>query len=386
MKKHLLIICGCIASMAIFFCSALHAQSKPTQLYSNPAAPVGNAKLTVPVVVKPILNTWLRDTYVTFGPDGYYYMTGTTATAGRKFSNGRIHCWDYNDGIYLWRSKDMHQWQSMGLIWSFDKDGAAWQREGRPIAKGSKSVNGDVLDSMYRALWAPEIHYLKGKKKWVIVACLNGGMGSFVLTSKTGKPEGPYQNIEGNKTKTIFPQIDLSIFEDTDGKVYLLGHDHYIARMKDDLSDIAEPFKKLLETPYNPDPYIEGIYLDKHNGKYQLLQTVWSIPKPDGTYTYLRDEAKDKVYSYDVVVAEADHIYGPYGPRYPAILGGGHNNFFKDKQGKWWSTTFFNPRGIMGTKYPITCRPAVVPLKWENGHIMPDEQSAQAFYSKQQTN
>lgn len=390
MKKKLLIFYGCIIFGISLFSYPLYAQThantnKP--LYSDPAAPVGNAALTVPVVVKPILNVWLRDTYVTLGPDGFYYMTGTTATAGRKFPNNRIHCWDYNDGIYLWRSKDMHSWQSLGLIWSFDKDAADWQKRGRPIAKGSKSVNGDMLDSMYRALWAPEIHYLKNKKKWVIVACLNGDMGSFVLTSSSGKPEGPYQNIEGNKTHTIFPEIDLSIFEDNNGEVYLLGHDHYIARMKNDLSDIAEPFKKLIETPYNPEPYIEGIYLDKHNGKYQLLQTVWSVPKTDGTYTYLRDNAKNKTLeSYDVVIAEADNIYGPYGPRYAAILEGGHNNLFCDKQGGWWSTTFFNPRGQMGAKYPVTCRPAVVPLKWVNGRLMPDEEKAKAFYSKQKTN
>lgn len=356
----------------------------PTQQYSDPNAPINNIKLTVPAEVKPILNVWLRDTYVILGPDSYYYMTGTTATPGRPFPNGRVHCWDYNDGIYLWRSKDMHQWQPLGLIWSFDKDAAEWQKRGVPIAKGSKSVNGDPLDSMYRAAWAPEIHYIKSKKKWVIAACLNAGQGSFILVSTSGKPEGPYQNIKGNKTHKIFPDIDLSVFEDTDGKVYLLGHDHYIARMKDDLSDIAEPFKKLIETPYNPEPYIEGIYLDKHNGKYQLLQTVWSVQKADGTYTYLRNEARDKnLYSYDVIVAEADNIYGPYGPRYPAILQGGHNNLFVDKQGAWWSTTFFNPRGVMGTRFPVTCRPAVVPLKWVNGHLMPDGEKAKAFYKNQ---
>lgn len=381
-------MCSCLI-VASGLNGPLHAQTTANtnkQHFSNPTAPVGNASLTVSPAVKPVLNTWLRDTYVTFGPDGYYYMTGTTASVGRKFPNGRVHCWDYNDGIYLWRSKDMHTWQPMGLIWSFDKDAADWQKRGRPIAKGTKSVNGDVLDSMYRALWAPEIHYLKSKRKWVIVACLNGDMGSFMLTSTSGKPEGPYQNIEGNKTHNIFPNIDLSIFEDTDGQVYLLGHDHYIARMKNDLSDIAEPFKKLIETPYNPDPYIEGIYLDKHNGKYQLLQTVWSVPKSDSSYTYLRDEARDKtLYSYDVVVAEADNIYGPYGPRYAAILQGGHNNLFRDKQGQWWSTTFFNPRGVMGSKFPVTCRPAVIPVKWADGKLMPDTQRANAFYRNQKT-
>lgn len=373
-----------IACVFVSFTSACAQQrpiKEPQQAFSDPTAPVGDKMLTVPATVKPILNIWMRDTYVTKGPDGYFYLTGTTATPGRYFP-GQIHCWDYNDGLYMWKSRDMKNWSPMGLVWSFDKDAADWQRKGKPIKPGAKSVNGDPLDSLYRAVWAPELHYIKSQKKWLMIACLNGGNGSFVLESTSGKPEGPYRNIKGNETKAIYPNIDLSAFEDTNGEVYLIGHNHYIAKMKKDLSDIAEPFKALKETPYQPDPYIEGVWLDKHHGKYQLLQTVWSVPKPDGSYTYLRDEKKDKtVYSYDVVVAESDNIYGPYGPRYPAILEGGHNNLFKDNDGNWWSTTFFNPRGIMGTKFPVTCRPAVVPVKWENNKLMPDIKRAQDFYS-----
>jgi hypothetical protein len=349
--------------------------------FSDPKAPIGNTSLTVPSTVKPILDVWMRDTYVTKGPDDYFYMTGTTATPGRYFP-GQTHCWDYNDGLYLWRSRDLKKWESMGAIWTFANDADEWQRKGKPINPGSKSVNGDPLDSIYRAVWAPELHYIKSQKKWMISACLNGGGGSFVLESISGKPEGPYRNIKGNKNKAIFDNIDLGIFEDTDGEVYLVGHDHYIAKMKKDLSDIAEPFKKFKETPYETEPYIEGVWLDKHHGKYQLLQTVWSVKKPDGSFTYLRDEKKDKtLYSYDVVIAESNYIYGPYGPRYPAILEGGHNNLFKDKNDNWWSTIFFNPRGIMGTKYPITCRPAVFPLKWVNNKLIPDIEATSAFYS-----
>ncbi|TZF82275.1 family 43 glycosylhydrolase [Pedobacter sp. BS3] len=377
-----------ISQVFLVFLTQACAQHKTTSnqtsqtAFSNPVAPVGSMQLTVPSSVKPILDVWMRDAYVMYGPDGYFYLTGTTATPGRVFPNGNIHCWDYNDGLYLWRSKDMKHWSSLGRIWSFDKDAAAWQRKGKPIPAGAKSVNGDPLDSLYRAVWAPELHYVKSSKKWLMIACLNGGNGSFVLESISGKPEGPYKNIKGNEDKAIFNNIDLSLFEDTNGEVYLIGHNHYIARMNKDLSDIAEPFRTFKETPYQPEPYIEGVWLDKHHGKYQLLQTVWSVPLPDGTYTFLKDEKKTKtVYSYDVVVAEADNIYGPYGPRYPAILAGGHNNLFQDKAGNWWSTTFFNPRGLMADKFPVTCRPAVVPVKWENNKLMPDIRRANSFYA-----
>lgn len=359
----------------IFLFLLLTTLRADTSGYSSPVAPVGSAALTISPAIQPMLNTWMRDTYVMYGPDNYYYLTGTTATPGRAFPNGRIHCWDYNDGLYLWRSKDLQHWDSLGLIWSFDKDAAAWQRTGKRIPPHSRSINGDPLDSIYRAVWAPELHYIASKKKWLLAACLNGNAGSFVLESISGRPEGPYRNIAGNRDKAIFPDIDLSIFEDTDGQVYLVGHDHYITKMNADLSDIAAPFTKIIETPYHPEPYIEGIFITKHGGKYQLLQTVWSIKKADGTYSYLRNDRnkQDSLYSYDVVVAESDNVYGPYGPRYPAILQGGHNNIFKDRNGQWWSTTFFNPRGIMGTKFPITCRPGILPVKWEQGKLKPKQ-------------
>lgn len=374
-KMKFLFIAVCVLSLA--------GSCQQSSIFSDPVAPVGNRGLTVPSSVSPIMDHWMRDTYVMTGPDGYYYMTGTTATPGRYFPTGNIHCWDYNDGLYLWRSKDMKQWEAMGLIWSFDKDAAAWQKKGKPIKPGATSPNKDPLDSFYRAVWAPELHYIKSQKKWMMIACLNGGAGSFVLESVSGKPEGPYKNIKANESKAIFGNIDLSLFEDDNGEVYLIGHNHFIAKMNKDLSDVAEPFQLLKEKPYNPDPYIEGVFITKHNGKYQLLQTIWSVKKADGSFTYLRDDKKDlnSLYSYDVVVAEADNIYGPYSERYPAILEGGHNNIFKDRQGEWWSTTFFNPRGAMGKKYPVTCRPGLVPVKWKDGKLMPDHERANKFYA-----
>lgn len=349
--------------------------------FSDSTAPVGDLSLTVPEEVVPIFDHWLRDAFVMYGPDSNYYMTGTTATPGRVFPNGAPHCWDHNDGIYLWKSPDMKNWESLGRVWSFENDAADWQKKGKPVKPGQKSVNDDPIEEIIRAAWAPEIHYIKSQKKWMIIACLNGGMGSFILESISGKPEGPYVNIKGNETKPIFKNIDASLFEDDNGDVYVIAHNHFFAKMKADLSDLAHPYKRFIEKPYNPEPYIEGVYMTKHNGKYQLLQTVWSVPQSDGSYKYEpTNKAPQYVYSYDVVVSESDKIEGPYSPRYPALLQGGHNNIFEGKDGKLWSTTFFNPRGIMGQKVPVTCRPGVVPVMWVNGKLRPDHDRAKEFY------
>jgi beta-xylosidase len=373
--KHLMLI------ISVFAVKLVVAQESK---YSNPTVPIHNTKLVVPKEVKPIMDYWMRDTYVMLGPDGVYYMTGTTATPNRKFSNGNIHCWDYNDGLYQWKSDDLKNWTALGLIWSFERDAAEWQKQGKPVKAGAKSVNNDPLEEQYRALWAPELHYIKSKNKWMIVACINGGMGSFILESTTGKPEGPYKNIKGNATKPIFGNIDASLFEDDNGDVYVVAHNHYIAKMKEDLSDLAEPYKKIVETPYNPEPYIEGVFMTKHHRKYQLMQTVWSVKKGENEYTYVRDDKKDlkSLYSYDVVLAESDSPYGPFGERYSAILQGGHNNLFVDKKGEWWSTTFFNPRGEMGKVYKVTCRPGLVPVQWKKDKLQPDHKRANRFYRK----
>lgn len=337
---------------------------------SDPTAPVEDPTLQVPKSVAPLFDTWMRDTYATLAADGHYYLTGTTAAPGKS------HCWDWNDGLHLWRSDDLKKWEHLGMVWSLDRD-ATWQKAAVIVEPGQISPSRDVLDEKRRAVWAPEIHYIKSRKQWLIVACMNGGKGSFILRSTSGKPEGPYENIAGNATGPIFGNIDGSLFEDDDGTVYFVGHNHFIARMKDDLSGLAEPIRKLAESPYEPEPYAEGVYIIRHDGKYHLLQTYWSFKKPDGRYSYLGPQYNHPSrYSYDVIVATADNIYGPYGPRYTAIVEAGHNNFFRDKEGKWWATMFGNPRGASAKTASFLCRPAILPLRYENGRFRPDAERA----------
>lgn len=333
----------------------------------------------VPESVSPLFDHWMRDVWVTTGPDGAYYMTGTTADPSRKFP-GQVHCWDWNDGLYLWRSTDLVRWEPQGLVWSLDSCGT-WQGEPRIFAPGEKypkkSINGDPLDNRFRAVWAPELHYVRSVSNWFIVACMNDsamGKGSFILRSTTGRPEGPYENIEANAEGPLFPNIDGSLFEDEDGTVYFVGHNHYIARMKPDMSGLAEEIRQLEETPYEPEPYIEGAFIFKHKGKYHLVQAIWSHRTAEGD-TYVEKPgltSKETRYSYDCIIASADNVYGPYGPRYNAVTGGGHNNLFRDAKGRWWATMFYNPRGSQAEEYPVTCRPAIVPMKYSRGRFLPD--------------
>lgn len=62
---------------------------------------------------------------------------------------------------------------------------------------------------------------------------------------------------------------------------------------------------------------------------------------------------------------------GPYGDRYLAIPHAGHNTFFKDKNGGWWSTFFGNDddaafkerAGILPIVFGLDGQPRPVPVR-----------------------
>jgi sucrose-6-phosphate hydrolase SacC (GH32 family) len=239
--------------------------------------------------VTPLFDTPLRDPSVCV-VDGEYYMVGTT---------GAPTWWVTNEGIRLWKSKDLKTWEPQGLVWSFDKD-ATWQKE-----RGGK-----------RALWAPEIHCLKGT--YWLTYCMNYE-GTGLLKSVSGKPEGPYKDVKTDGPLT--GNIDASLFQDDDGTVYFVWQNGMIAPMKDDMSGLAaEP--KLLVPANAPQVGFEGAFIFKADGKYHLCCA-----------DYINGD-------YHCMSATSDSLMGPYGDRYCAVPHGGHNMFFRDVEGNWWSTLF----------------------------------------------
>jgi xylan 1,4-beta-xylosidase len=276
--------------------------------------------------LKPLFDYPVRDTCICLGPEGTYYLTGTT---------GHPTWWQTNDGIRLWKSKDLTHWKPLGLVWSFEKN-TTWQ-------KGKKDEKGHLL----RAIWAPEIHYFK--KTYWIPYCVNYG-GTGILKSISGKAEGPYADVKSDGPLTS--KIDASFFVDDDGKAYFVWQNGKIARLKDDLSGLAEKPRHL--KPANaPQVGFEGAFLTKIDGRYVLICAVFN--KHEGYATY------------DCMAADSKKIYGPYGDRYLAIPHGGHNMLFQDRQGKRWSTFFGND-----PKSPFTERPALLPVETDaQGRIRP---------------
>jgi beta-xylosidase len=213
-----------------------------------------------------------------------------------------------------------------------------------------------------RAVWAPELHYLKGN--FYLAYCITG-LGTHLLRSSSGKPEGPYVSA----TKPDAPLtsgIDASLFEDDDGRVYFVYGSGNIALMKDDLSGLAETPRPLRCEPADEDPEhhhparpcqraefghvgYEGAFLFKRNGRYYL-------------------SAAERYYErYHCMTAESTSLYGPYSKRYVSVPYAGHNTFFKDADGNWWSTIF-------GTdpQAPVQKQAGILRVVFDDaGHIRP---------------
>jgi len=267
--------------------------------------------------IRPLFDYPLRDTSICVGGDGLYYLTGTT---------GYPTWWKTNEGVRVWRSRDLKTWEPLGLVWSIE-DGT-WQ----------KKFHGDR-----RALWAPEIHYLKGTF-WLTHSMNFGGCG--LLKSISGKAKGPYEDV--HPRGPITGNIDASLFEDDDGKVYFVWQNGRIARMNEAMTGLAEE-PRLLKPANNRHVGFEGAYLTRFDGRYYLI-------------------CADFIHgNYHCMVAMSEKIFGPYGPRYLAVPHGGHNMFFQDRDGNRWATFFGNdPRA------PFRERPAILRIQFDaDGRVRP---------------
>jgi len=292
--------------------------------------------------LKPIVDVPMRDPNLCVGPDGTYYLVGTT---GNFFKA--------NDGIEMWKSKDLVQWQHMGFIWTFAKDANDWQ-------KGTLNPDGTRT---LRPLWAPELHYIKGH--WYIAYCI-ARIGCGILKSTTDKPEGPYVDLHPSGPLPDDKHYDTSLFEDADGKVYFLAAHGWIARMKDDLSDLDEPLRHVTMEPNCPWHEYEGPWMMKLNGKYYLFVAQGSSHNKDGERA-----GPGLKKTYDVWVMSGPTPYGPFGNRHLAFPYAGHNTVFQGSDGRWWSTWGTSDRNE-SIGLPFYEKPGIIPIEMDReGKLRP---------------
>jgi len=305
----------------------LHTRGElPVGLQSNEQSGVAMPKLA------PLFDQFLRDTSIVLAGDGNYYMTGTT---------GGPEMMVVTSDLSVWKSPDLAHWapvrtlpRQSTVVWNLDREGPKWMqaltlRDGQP----------------FRPLWAPEIHYINNTF-WIPFSVPRHGI--TILKSTTGKAEGPYE-VAIKPDEPLSSGIDASLFQDDDGTVYSLYGGGWIAKMKPDMSGLAEPYRHIASAS-GREVGFEGVYLFKEHGLYQLCVADFVLGE------------------YNTYIATAKSLSGPWSERYLAVPHAGHANFFRDKQGRMWSTFFGNDKHS-----PYHAEPGIVPLKQdEKGRWRPD--------------
>jgi beta-xylosidase len=233
----------------------------------------------------------------------------------RTSLSGRTTTIIVGEQVRVYRSRDLIRWESLGI--PFTLEDTFQVRETR-----KKPAN--------RVIWAPEVHWTGGR--WALVHCPRA-LASLAVTSGRAL-EGPWSHPMGRNLGELH---DPSLFQDDDGTWYLLWQNTLIAPLSKDLTHYtAEPVRiDPAGTRPGPDgkPISqighEGATMIKVGGKYVHLGTAWSTDR-------------GRKGSYNLYYCVADKITGPYGPRKFAGRFLGHGTPFKDREGKWWCTAFFN--------------------------------------------
>jgi len=171
--------------------------------------------------------------------------------------------------------------------------------------KHERIIDTSAVSWAEKAMWAPSV--IERNDKYFLFFGANdiqsdeeaGGIGIAVAD----KPEGPYRDYLGKPLIDKFHNgaqpIDQFVFEDSDGKLYLIygGWRHCnIVRLKDDLTGVEPSEDGALFREITPEGYVEGPFMFIRNGKYYFM---WS----EGGWTGP---------NYSVAYAIGDSPFGPF--------------------------------------------------------------------------
>ncbi|TWT74239.1 sulfatase-like hydrolase/transferase [Allorhodopirellula solitaria] len=266
-----------------------------------------------------IKSGWIRDPYITLGPDDYYYLTGTQPNendpreAKDPYNIGLGNESIVGNQVRVYRSKDLIDWESLGAVFTTDDLHPSNQR-----TKKAKRI------------WAPEVHWMGDR--WALVHC--PAYLSSLATSEESELAGPWAHpMKSNMGR----RHDPSLFTDDDETVYLLWQNTLVAPLSRGLNEYTAEPVRIDPAGTRPSPAgkpisrigHEGATMIKIGDKYVHFGTAWST-----------DQGRQG--SYNLYYSVADDITGPYGPRQFAGRFLGHGTPFQTKDGKWWCTAFFN--------------------------------------------
>ncbi|MFC5404123.1 family 43 glycosylhydrolase [Cohnella soli] len=208
-----------------------------------------------------------------------------------------------------------------GVLVLHSRDLANWKPIGHVITRKSQLDLTGMPDSF--GVFAPDISYYDGKF-WVVVPYYHGQPRCTTLLFTADRPEGPYS--EATMLNHHF--IDPSIFNDDDGKRYLVFGGGWVHEMKQDGSALVGEARQVWPGTGGAAP--EAPHIVKRNGWYYLMLAE------GGTF-----------FEHMETLARSRSIWGPYEscPYNPVLIQRnpeqriqrtGHGKLVQDEQGDWW--------------------------------------------------
>jgi beta-xylosidase len=208
----------------------------------------------------PVLTGWYAD------PEGKVY--------GKEYWIYPTYSAPYKDQVFMdaFSSKDLTKWEKHSDI--IDTAAVKWAK---------------------KAMWAPSV--IKRNGKYFLLFGANdiqsdeeyGGIGVAVAD----KPEGPYKDYLGRPLIDKFHNgaqpIDQFVFEDADGRLYLIygGWRHCnIVKLKDDLTGIEPMDNRTIFREITPEGYVEGPFMFIRDGKYYFMWSEGGWTGPDYSVAY----------------------------------------------------------------------------------------------------
>lgn len=267
-------------------------------IFQNPAFVHSNFFIAAKISQPQTDTIYFADPTI-FLDKGTYYLYGTSS----------------EQGFLVYQSKNLKNWI-----------GPAGKTNGFALAKG------DAYGS--KGFWAPQVFKIGNIYYMAYTA------DEHIAIAQSDSPLGPFKQKEIKALSGVGKQIDPFVFRDTDGKFYLYhvrlmeGNRIFVARMKDDLSDIlpgtvkecitaTQDWENTAKTNW---PVTEGPTVVKKEGLYYLLYSANDFRNPD----------------YAVGYATSKSPFGPWkkSDKNPIISknllkinGTGHGDLFTDQKG-----------------------------------------------------
>ncbi|SFT05718.1 xylan 1,4-beta-xylosidase/alpha-N-arabinofuranosidase [Paenibacillus sp. BC26] len=229
------------------------------------------------------------------------------------------------------------------------RDLANWKPIGHVITRKSQLDLTGMPDSF--GVFAPDISYYNGKF-WVVVPYYHGQPRCTTLLFTADRPEGPYSEV----TMLNHHFIDPSIFNDDDGKRYLVFGGGWVHEMKHDGTSLVGEAKQVWPGTGGAAP--EAPHILKRNGWYYLMLAE------GGTF-----------FEHMETLSRSRSIWGPYEPcpHNPVLMQRdseksiqrvGHGKLVQDEEGNWWMFHLGGRPLTPGGFCPLGRETFLQPVQW----------------------